>query len=66
MASKQAATRHRFICFTIHEEPETFYDYWMVNDMPQGVSYLVYQLEKAPETGKIHVQGYAEAKYGKS
>lgn len=27
-----------------------------------GVKYLVYQLEKAPETGKLHYQGYIESK----
>lgn len=64
--AKQAATRHRFICFTVHENAERFYQHWMVDEMPQGVSYLVYQLEKCPETARIHVQGYAEAKYGKS
>lgn len=30
----------------------------MILDVPDGVDYIVYQLEKCPTTGRHHLQGY--------
>lgn len=56
----------RNVCFTVFVNPELFYEFWLANDLPQGISYLVFQMEKCPESGRIHIQGYAETKNGKT
>ncbi len=46
--------------------------YWVFTDfspkhwlqMPDGVTYLTWQLEKCPDTGRLHHQGYLELKRG--
>lgn len=51
-------------CFTIHDKE----DNWPSDTMPIALwdpdvmKFLVYQLEKAPTTGKLHVQGYVQLK----
>lgn len=42
-------------CFTEHRVTE----FEIPEELPEGVKYFVCQLEKAPETGKLHWQGYA-------
>lgn len=43
-------------CFTSYR-PETFHGAYSA---PEGVRYMVYQHERCPTSGKIHVQGYVE------
>lgn len=53
--------RHRNYCFTsfncdIFRDGNVKFDVWR----SKGVKFIVYQFEKCPNTGKEHVQGYAE------
>ncbi len=48
-----ALAKHRDWCLTDFQPR-----HWL--KLPQGVSYLVWQLEKCPTTGKYHHQGYIE------
>lgn len=48
-------------CFTAHlvacgENPQA--EFW--KKCPEGVNYIVWQWEKCPTTGNLHMQGYAE------
>lgn len=55
MAFRQA----RSVCFTINNEAKEFYE--LGKTLPlDPINYLVYQLEVAPDTGHVHVQGYVE------
>lgn len=46
----------RNCCFTMYEiDVCTNWD-----KLPEGIKYLVWQLEKCPKTDKLHTQGYAE------
>lgn len=39
----------------------TLYDLsQIVTELPAGIKYMIYQLEKCPETGTLHYQGYLE------
>lgn len=49
---------HRGYCFTAFV-PHT--ETWDLPDIvPAGLQYCVWQYEKCPETGRLHIQGYAE------
>lgn len=57
-----AASRHRGYVFTIHANEEQE-DTWPVADecpleLHDAVKYLVCQVERAPTTGKLHLQGF--------
>lgn len=45
--------RSRNYVFTLFDWTQLVFDY-------EHMSYLVYQIEKAPETGRLHAQGYVE------
>lgn len=49
----------RNLCFTAWNTEMNLFD-----DVPSYVLYAVYQREKAPETGRLHLQGYAEFNNG--
>lgn len=66
MAKRAADSRYRFVCFTIFEKPRVWYEEFKDAELPSGLSYLVFQLELCPTTKKEHIQGYAEAKFGKT
>lgn len=57
MPSKTSKTT-RNICFTLFEPFPTF----PITFDEKTVKYACYQVEKAPDTGKLHVQGYLELK----
>lgn len=57
---KKPAVRARNYCFTVNHEPQRFYDKWSHRDLTPEIQYMVYQLEVAPETGHLHVQGYVQ------
>lgn len=46
----------RNVCFTVYKfkAPE------FMKELPKGVRYIVWQLEKCPKSGKHHLQGYME------
>lgn len=48
----------KFACFTSYREDAPVY--------ADTLTYMVYQREKCPETGRLHWQGYAEAKSNKT
>ena len=50
----------RNVMFTIFTEPESWYQNWMENDLPEVISYLCFQREICPESKREHIQGYAE------
>lgn len=48
-----------YACFTSFEVPEDInLPTW--TELPDGVTYLVWQVEACPKTGHLHLQGYAE------
>lgn len=53
-------------CFTIYAEPEAWLDKWETCDLPATVKYLCAQLEKCPDSGRLHVQGYMQLKQDKT
>ena len=52
--------RARNYCFTVNHEPQRFYDKWSHRDLTPEIQFMVFQLEVAPETGHLHVQGYLQ------
>lgn len=52
--------RNRNVCFTVFTLPRDFYTHWQTCDLPEDVRYLVYQLERCPESGREHIQAYVE------
>lgn len=52
--------RARNYCFTVNALPSTFFKHWETCDLPELVTYIVFQKEVAPETGHLHVQGYVQ------
>lgn len=50
--------RYRAFCFTDFEPSEARKAFWLEQDF----KYLVFQLEKCPESGREHYQGYVELK----
>lgn len=46
--------------FTLHEKDGECIRLLDCDDWPEWVNYCVYQLEVAPETGRLHFQGYME------
>lgn len=54
-------SRKRTWCFTGYNQ-QSRYIYWTEDTIPEGIRYLVYQVELCPETGREHVQGYVEFK----
>lgn len=57
---KKPSIRARNYCFTVNHEPQRWYDRWSVRDLPEEVQFIVFQLEIAPTTGHLHVQGYVQ------
>jgi len=47
-------------CFTEHDLPMLLLYGLQVDGLPAGVRYLCCQLERAPDTGKDHLQGYVQ------
>lgn len=55
------STKYRRLCFTWHlPEARIGIDYTAVVSALKHRRYAVFQVEKAPSTGKLHVQGYIE------
>ena len=59
--------RMRRFCFTLNNPTEAHYimlrRYTELSGSPRkivGIGYIVYQTEKAPTTGTVHIQGYIE------
>lgn len=57
---QRTSVRARNYCFTVNHEPQRFYDKWSHRDLTPEIQFMVYQLEVAPETGHLHVQGYLQ------
>lgn len=53
-------------CFTIFADPERWLVDWQTKDMPACIVYLAAQLERCPETKRLHVQGYIQLKQTKT
>lgn len=47
-------------CFTENHEPEALVQALEAEGLPKGIRYLVCQLEKAPQTNRLHLQGYVQ------
>jgi hypothetical protein len=47
----------RNYCFTIFLKDDEKYE---IDELPEEITYLIYQIEETPTTGKLHVQGYVE------
>lgn len=67
MQKNHGTKRHRNIVFTSYSLADDGWevvlrDLWNNSNNQQGgpISYLVYQLERCPNTGRLHIQGYAE------
>lgn len=58
--AKGQGKKSRNWCFTQYRNPQLWYNEMKENDMHEHNNYLVFQLEKCPTTGRMHVQGYAE------
>lgn len=56
-----ADRQNRRFCFTIHQNPTWLYDNYTY--LPDNIKFIIFQLEAAPDTGKEHLQGYAELKH---
>lgn len=59
-------SRARNYVFTLHEKDGETLRLLDPLEWPEYVTYLVYQMEVAPDTGRIHFQGYLELSEGKS
>lgn len=46
--------------FTENDEPDVFVDALHQDGLPEGVRYLCGQMERAPDTGRRHFQGYLQ------
>lgn len=42
------------------KDPELLNDLWHINIEQPDIRYVVYQREKSPQTGQLHIQGYIE------
>lgn len=64
----RAGKRAQAYCFTYYSggslSPEEWLCEWHACDMPPQIKFLIGQLEKCPESGRLHVQGYVELHNG--
>lgn len=59
LESKKDESRGRSWCFTSYDTRD--YKLWQKLDLiGSGIRYIVFQLEKTPTTGRVHIQGYVE------
>lgn len=58
-AAKQGP-KVRAWCFTENHEPEALVHALQEEGLPTGIRYLVCQLERAPNTRRLHLQGYVQ------
>lgn len=54
--------RYRSWVFTVNREAKEWLEHWRSCDLPEAVTFIGGQLEKAPTTGHVHFQGCVEVK----